>query len=238
MSVSPDRLDSARFLVRNHLLNSRFVGGWYLRHRAAYADRVIGPSTRLVIEGFPRSANSYARWAFESVHPGEGKLAGHTHSSAMVRDAVHRGIPVVVIVREPGAAVASFVQMGAGAGLRSGFDAYARFHEGVAAVADGVLVAPFADVVGDFGAVLSRVNARFGVGFALYQKTPASEARVLALLEDANRRHNDGQLAEASVSRPSSGRSSSAQLLSDLDAPTQASYEKAQRTYRLLLPDG
>ena len=63
---------------------------------------VVTKETDCVIDGFPRSANSFARLAFvESQVNNELILATHTHSPAQIVQAARWGIPTMVCIRRP-----------------------------------------------------------------------------------------------------------------------------------------
>ncbi len=241
MHPAPDpvsRKDLLRFIVRSAVLDSRLLGAAYVRRRAGYGDRRITPDTELVIEGFPRSANSYARWAFELAAERDGTLAGHTHAAAVVREAARSGVPVIVLVRRPEDAVASLVQMRRGANLTAGFQAYARFHRRVHALGGRVMVARFEDVVGDFGAVLDRAGRTFATNLPAFEASEDTLAAVQDLVEQANRRRNDGVLLENTVSRPSAGRQPVEQVLASMGPLARWQHQRARHAYeRLLTPD-
>lgn len=64
---------------------------------------VVSRDTDCVIEGFPRSANSFAHAAFKLSQPESDqlKIATHTHSPAQIIQAVRWKIPTMVCVRRP-----------------------------------------------------------------------------------------------------------------------------------------
>src|SRR5215211_5813810 len=74
-------------------------------------SRIVTPDTQLVIEGFPRSGNSFARSAFvmaQSESPGKIRIAHHMHVPAQVVRAARWQIPTLVVIRRPRDAVLSF----------------------------------------------------------------------------------------------------------------------------------
>ena len=132
-------------------------------------QRLIGPDTDLVLDGFPRSANSFVEAAFSVSQAGRGLvLASHSHAAAQIVDATRRGLPTVVLYREPDAAVASFMEM-----KPDGFDPrlllreYATFYERILPVVERVALAPFSLSTRDFAAVVVRTNRQFGLDLAV-----------------------------------------------------------------------
>jgi len=57
---------------------------WTYRLRDGYADRLVTDATDLCVEGFPRSANSFAVGAFEHAQPEPLSIAHHNHVPAPV----------------------------------------------------------------------------------------------------------------------------------------------------------
>lgn len=139
--------------------------------------------TDLVIEGFPRSGNTFAVVAFESAQPAPLSVAHHLHVPAQVLRAAAWQRPVLLLARQPADAVVSWLQrnprLDAAASLRE----WIWFYEAVRPVLNECVVATFDQVTGDFGAVTRRVNARFGTAFAAFQHTPENVAAVFATID-------------------------------------------------------
>lgn len=71
-------------------------------------------TTEIVIDSYPRSANSFFEAAFTMAHKGQIEVAHHAHAAAQVLAGEKKGLPCVVLVREPEAAIASFYEMNGG----------------------------------------------------------------------------------------------------------------------------
>ncbi|WP_157961866.1 hypothetical protein [Acuticoccus kandeliae] len=152
--------------------------------------------TGLVVEGFPRSGNSFAEAAFDLVADGGLAIASHTHAAAQIIAAVRRGIPAIVVYRAPVDAVASLTDYYAPhADADDLFRDYAAFHRAVLGVADGVVFAPFARVLADFPSIVAEANRHFGLALPV----PVADAAFLAAVEVRRDR-----LSEARVGRPPS----------------------------------
>lgn len=131
--------------------------------------RLITDDTDLVIDGFPRSANSYVEAAFTvSQRPRGIAIASHTHAAAQIIEATRRDLPTVLLYRDPDEAIASFIDMAAG-GLNPSllYREYVTFYGAVLPVIDRVALAPFNVSTKDFPAVVKRTNALFGTAFAI-----------------------------------------------------------------------
>ena len=133
-----------------------------LSHKAPHL--VCGPKTDLVIEGYPRSGNTFTVDMLQVLMQGRRpqlRIAHHTHSADNLRMAAHHGVPCAVLVRAPQDAILSFM-------IYSGRDAafcterYLQFYRFVLALRTPWVLLPFELVVKDFNAVVDRLNPLVG----------------------------------------------------------------------------
>ena len=227
--LSPTRRDR----LHNALVDSSVVGSVYVRMRPQLRHAVVTPRTQVILDGFPRSANAYAEWAFRYAN-GEGvRLAVRLHSPRAVQVGVRYGIPTIVLVREPRSAVASWLQYKPGLEAVEAFDRYTHYYDAAQAVREHVVVAQFEEVVDDFGAVVERCNDRFGTSFEPYPGGARAEAWVRQRIESAWSDDETGEYAEHEVPRPSEDRPDAAEVLAGVldDPAVQASLAAAEAAY-------
>lgn len=169
---------------------------------------VLGPDTEIVIESFPRCASSFAVAAFRlAQEPHASRIAHHTHAPAQVIAAVRRGVPALVLLREPEEAVLSHVVYTPGLTVAASLRGYVRFHEPLLRYRGGFVVGPFEEVVSDFGAVIERVNARFGTSFRPFEHRPEHLARIdREIEEDYRSRARSSEELERTVPLPTEAR--------------------------------
>jgi hypothetical protein len=141
---------------------------------------VVGPGTDVLIEGYPRSANSFAVAAFGQAQPGPVRIAHHTHAPGHVVAAARMGIPAMVLIREPEEAVLEFVLVKPNLSVGQALRGYLRFYGPLLAHRDSFVVGPFPEVTTDFGKVMARLNERFGRDFVPFEH---SEQNVRACFE-------------------------------------------------------
>ena len=130
--------------------------------RRKYPDAVLSADTELLIEGFTRSAVTFATIAFQLAQPEPVRVAHTLHAAGHVMAAARRGIPSLVIIREPEETVLSAVVREPYVGLERALAAYTRFYAKLQALRGSIVVARFDTVVHDFGSVIRAVNQRFG----------------------------------------------------------------------------
>jgi len=203
-TAAPTRRRVSPFVIHLAATATPWVDVAYCAGRGLLAARP-GPHTELVIEGFPRSANTYARAAFLDANPGV-VIASHLHSARSVRRAVRLDLPVIVLVRDPMDAVASLMVRDRRVHPWSALKAYERFYRTVVRFRDRVVVARFSDVTDDLASVIDRVNIVAGTQFVPYRPDGVTEARVHAEIDRMERVFAGGAFDENAVSRPSGQR--------------------------------
>ena len=167
---------------------------------------VFGPYTEIVIEGFPRSANSFAVNAFCLAQDREVHVAHHLHAPAQVMAAGRAGVPAIVLVREPEAAICSFLLWQPHLRVREAVTTYLRFYQALLGIEDVYVAARFEQVTADFGEVIDRVNDWFGSSFQRFEHTQENVDLCFQEIETNSRGQRHGELVESVVARPSDAR--------------------------------
>ncbi len=167
--------------------------------RGEHRDEVLSEGTAVVIDGFPRSANTFAALAFQTAQERPVRIAHNLHSAAQLTIAAARGVPTLVLIREPTDTVLSEAIRERPISLRRVLAAYCRFYETVASQVDRMTVGEFSRVTNDFGSIIEEFNRRFGTAFLPFEHTRESTARVFRLIDERERRPGvkvvDGYLA-------------------------------------------
>jgi len=180
-------------IIRLYLLR-RDKGGTRLR--------CVSKKTDLVIEGFPRSANSFVVNAFRLAQDRPVEIAHHLHAAAHVIRAVRIGVPVLLLVRDPQGAVLSYHVRHPHIRVRQVLGEYVRFHRRVRPYRHGFVVATFDQATHDLGAVIRRLNAAFSTDFREFEHTDKNVRKCFDRIEQTSRRRFGG-LREDLVARPS-----------------------------------
>jgi hypothetical protein len=187
-----------------------------LKHRAR-PDRFIRPDTELVIEGFGRSASSYAVAAFELAQERPVRSAHHTHASAQVVKATRKSLPTLLIVKKPDEVALSHMVRHPRVGPATILRAWIRFHRTVASVSQDVLVISLDELDSDYGGVVRRLNERFGTE---YVPPPSTEAFDRRVHEEMWQRHLDQGRPDLHFGRPTPERQRAKEALRQrLEAP-------------------
>ncbi len=161
----------------------------YLRvARRRHGEAVVSEATELVIDGFTRSASTFAVVAFQLAQPRPVRVGHHLHAPGQIIRAVRLGVPVLLTVRPPEETVLSLVVREPYVTIPQGLHAYARFHERLLALRDAMVVADFPEVTAHLDRSIARINARFGTEFAAFDPTPERTRECFDLIEVRSRR--------------------------------------------------
>ncbi len=144
---------------------------------------VVRRDTELVIEGYPRSANTFAVLAFQHAQPRDVKLAHHLHVPAQVIRATQWRIPTLLLTRNPKDAVASLLVRYPYANARRCLDEYVRLHKRLYPLRDRYVVGTFEQVTRELGFTIERVNRHFGTNFSRFEHTMENTAEVFRAVD-------------------------------------------------------
>jgi hypothetical protein len=166
--------------------------------------QLVHPGTDLLIEAYPRSANSFAVAAFRLAQGRPVDVAHHTHAPGHVKAAVKLGVPALVLIREPEDSVLEFVIVRPELTLRQALRGWVRFYEALVTHRGRFVVGSFRDVTSDFGVVIRRVNDRFGTTFNEFEHTEQNVDEVFRQMKVYwSDRLGPGGSIERFVGRPS-----------------------------------
>ncbi|HUC26319.1 MAG TPA: hypothetical protein VMA73_26755 [Streptosporangiaceae bacterium] len=168
----------------------------------------VSRTTEIVIEGYPRSANTFAVVAFQQAQGREIEIAHHLHAAAQIKRAARLDIPAVVLVREPSEAILSLMVRDPTASMRWAIRSYIRFYSNVVPYLEKTVVASFATVTSDPASIIRMVNARYGTAFKEFESTEETLESVLQTVEWMGKRDSmrTGQDYRRGVALPSEER--------------------------------
>lgn len=147
------------------------------------SPRVIDAETEMVLDGYTRSASTFAVYALQLAQERPVRLAHHLHAPAQLIAGVRAGLPTLLVIREPRGAILSQLVREPGVAMRDALVAYVRFHRCLKPYTDGMVVGDFETVTHDFGSVIRRVNAKFGLALREFVHTPEAMAECRAMIE-------------------------------------------------------
>ncbi len=168
--------------------------------------KAVSDDTDIIIDGFPRSGNTFAVTAFKYAQPSAVNVSSHIHAPIEVITAVKKGIPAIVLVRDPDDAAMSFmIMLGQNVSAKTAYDYYIRFYESLLPY-DGKFVAcHFDTTIKDFGSAIRAVNVLNNKDFGVFDHTKENVDKCFDII-DAEYKDWRGEIRELNVSRPSDSR--------------------------------
>jgi DNA helicase IV len=145
---------------------------------------------------------------------------------------------MVVLIRNPKDAVLSFLVRESGISARFALAYYIRFYAKVRSYRSCFVLADFDEVTTDFGAVIGRINRRFGTAFNLFEHTPENVEKVLQIVKEMDKADQGKTvITETTVALPSKIREQMKQdRYTELINPTNIRLlERAMTAYREML---
>src|SRR5829696_4316770 len=210
----------AREWARRYVGRHPFLFYNFYRLRPNYRDLLVDRRTQIVIEGFPRSGNTFAVVAFRQAQRESVRVAHHLHMPAQVIRAAKWGIPTLLLARKPTDAALFLVIREPGVSIRQALKHYISFYEKAANYRDALVVGFFEEVTRDYGAVLERVNAKFGTEFSTFVHSEVNAKSVFDRIEEVHRSMFGGRLDEKVIAHPSAVKAGLKDALKkELDAP-------------------
>jgi hypothetical protein len=204
----------ARIRMRRALRRGKYLAGHHpislpilLRCTPLGASRAITAHTDLVVEGFPRSGNTFVVAALRDAAGPRLEVVSHVHHPAQVKLAVRRRVPTVLMLRAPLPTLASYLVAGPHGTPEGVLREYVGYHRELLPCLGDVEVADFDEVIRDLRPLIERLNDRYGLAIPAFDNTPASVKRVFAAIEERHLGLVDVSDPEPTVPRPSGLRS-------------------------------
>ena len=200
---------------------------------------LVNKDSEIVIEGFPRSGNTFAHVAFEYAQGRDVNIASHFHAPGQIIWGVKSNVPTLLLIREPVDAVSSLL-------IRENYLSemqvlrwYIEFYQSVYPYMNRLVLADFNEVISDFGQVMIKINKHYSTSFIPFEHSEENVQTCFRIIEDLDRQDTKQEnVTEKTVSRPSKIRN---RLKIDVKKRLQTNYSQilheAQKIYQLYLDD-
>lgn len=189
---------------------------------------LFSPEKEIVIEGFPRSANTFAVVAFCKAQGRHVPMGHHLHVEAQILMAASLGKPCLALIRNPDDAVRSLKIRHPDVKVERAYKRWLDFYSAVEKVLAGVVVADFTEVTTDYGQVIERLNRFFGTSYMAFEYTESNVHEVFEEIDAINRQIDGGK--ETHVARPSDARQKMA-----VELPEYPIRDEARELYEAIL---
>lgn len=231
---------------RLHILAWRF-SAWQalysaiLRLRNAKLYRNLANNkSQLVIEAFPRSANTFLFHAVSLSSLRPILIAHHLHDVIQIDRGIELGIPVVVAVRDPVSAFVSYRMKSPHLSVSVMHSIYTSFYKRVLDRSDNILLVRYEDVIHKTDEVVGEILDRLGVQAA--QRRHVGAETIFSAIDEAKSKRektkpSPGSQFSTTVARPTAEKDAlRAQAETDMLKSNYEHCQKARAIYAKLLP--
>jgi hypothetical protein len=196
-------------------------------------SRQITAHTDLVVEGFPRSGNTFTTFALEDASAHTLEIASHVHQPSQIKLGLARGLPTIMVIREPAAALASYLVYGPQFTPAQVTREYCSYHRELVPYVERILICEFAEVTTNMASVIDRINHRYSMKIPAFDESPANIARIQSKIVQQHElvHHDVGSVQGAPT--PFAGRRESSERMRDalLDPQNQTEFAQATELY-------
>lgn len=191
-------------LLNNYYFFKYFYGLNSIKSKTLKVNRC----NDLVIEGFPRSANSYIVFLLQELCSIELHIAHHVHRPTQLILGIEYNIPCVLMIRKPVDACTSFSIRHPNVSIKESLNKYLTFHNELINYRQHIHVISFDDFVAD---PINTCTERLKDILEFVDLKPRDKnlilKKVIQSIEDHSKHNNKGSINEKRISRPSKIRS-------------------------------
>lgn len=138
--------------------------------------------TQIVIDGFPRCANTYATYAFQIAQIERPIMAHHIHKQSQFILADKYNIPSILLIREPIGCISSLVVRQPNYDLNIALSGYLFLYSSLLKY-NNYVVGNFENVLSDYATIINKLNNKFGSAFKPYEKNDENEHKVKLIVQ-------------------------------------------------------
>lgn len=155
-----------------------------------YKSVIVNRNSDVVIEGYPRCANSFAQQAFRyAQRPKEPIIATHMHSPSHIIAGFKENIPIILMIRNPKDCILSYrsfmikhhnkneqtyIQLD----LDYLVKYYISFYEKLLPYKDKIVISDFNDTINNFDRVIRKLNERNNTSFKEFDNSSESKEYI------------------------------------------------------------
>jgi len=164
---------------------------------------VASKRSRIIIEGYPRCANTFAYAAFDMVQSKKIKIAHHVHGASQITFGVRHNIPTMVLIRNPKDAISSLIVREPSISVNQALKNYILFYDKVLPYKNQYVVAPFRMVINEYEKIIQAVNEKYDTSFNIFYSTPENTEKCFKIIDNMDKQDkNTEDFNVTSVARP------------------------------------
>ena len=126
-------------------------------------NRIVTNKTHLVIEGYPRSANTYCYSIFKTLDTNLN-IASHIHLPVNINLGLNKKIPCIAIIRDPIDCITSYM-IRENIEILHAINYYLFFHNNLDVNNNKLLIVKFSTIISNYEKVINKYNHLFNTKY-------------------------------------------------------------------------
>ncbi|MGJ8655524.1 MAG: hypothetical protein ACSHX6_03660 [Akkermansiaceae bacterium] len=198
---------SVKHSVREYFSHSA-TGVKFLSWFGSWRSGLVKRDSRICIEAYPRSANTYSVAAFKISQDDMGShIARHSHMAGQVKLALNYEIPCLVVIREPLAAASSLAVFAPYLSVKQCLKSYIQFYQSIWADRDRFVCVKFETVVESYDQIIQQLNKKYSLDLKGFESNDEMEKSCFELVEEMDRIYSKSEeITPTKVARPNEDR--------------------------------
>lgn len=136
---------------------------------------VVDRNTDLIIEGYPRSANTRFVAALRLSQGRSIKIAHHVHGNQQILLGIKYGIPTVLLIRDPLDASISLILRDKGITPKQAITDYIKFYTPLVVFRNEVVVSSFNETINNLDKIINKINTKYSTNLKTLSNSEISE---------------------------------------------------------------
>ena len=170
-----------KFIIGSHF--------WLFKFFSFFLDRkfrFVDSETDIVLEGFPRSANTFSYVALKNIAP-KLKIAHHLHLPVQIISGVKQKKPVVILIRRPKDAIISLLLRNSKININDAIKHYEVFYKIALKYKDKIIIAEFNNVIKDFNIIIKKINKKSNLKLPKFDNSSENLKRCREIVENMDK---------------------------------------------------
>ena len=143
-----------------------------------------------LIDGFPRSGNTYAYFAFLHMQKKKYKIIHHFHHEYGILYAILTNIPNMILIRKPDDAVKSLLIRNKNLDHDDAFLMYYIYYKIVYNYRQSLLIIKFESIINNFNYCVNQVNLRFKTNFIKKKISAIDKKKIFKKIDLSSSHHS------------------------------------------------
>ncbi|MCG7899546.1 MAG: hypothetical protein JAY85_13955 [Candidatus Thiodiazotropha weberae] len=171
-------------------------------------------NTDIVIEGFPRSANTYVAASIMVLNGDKLNIARHVHGSAQLILGIEKGIPAVLLIRNPVDAIASLKLRSPYLPSRVIIQNYIEFHKQLESYIDKLILIDFKDATNNIVSIVEYLDDYYNLSLKIPNKLQSYKNEINSMVDKMDMLdRSQKNINDFTVGRPNDTRKKASHLI-------------------------